>query len=77
MTKSTELTIRLDGPLNGYVSSNVGDGRPYKTAEEFICELIRRDKARVEADLLEHLKAELTHTFDASKKTDDPRNTER
>jgi antitoxin ParD1/3/4 len=63
MTKAMTLNVRLSGALSEFVAANVGDDGSYENVSEYVRDLIRRDKARVESEAFERLKAELTHAF--------------
>jgi antitoxin ParD1/3/4 len=63
--RTTTMTVRLSGPLSDFVAANVGDDGSYENVSEYIRDLIRRDKARVEREAFDRLKAELTHAFAA------------
>lgn len=65
MARTTTMTVRLSGPLSEYVSANVGEGGSYENVSEFIRDLIRRDKERVEGEAFDRLKAELALAFAA------------
>ncbi|MGV0761352.1 type II toxin-antitoxin system ParD family antitoxin [Tistrella mobilis] len=65
MSRTTTLTVRLSGPLSDFVAANVGEEGAYENISEYVRDLIRRDKARVEKEAFERLKAELTHAFSA------------
>lgn len=65
MTKTMTLNVRVSGALGEFVSTNVGDDGAYENVSEYVRDLIRRDKARVESEAFERLKAELTHAFAA------------
>ena len=69
---TTTLTVRLSGALSDFVSENVGQNGSYENVSEYIRDLIRRDKQRVEAEAFERLKAELTHAFAASESSYHP-----
>lgn len=71
MSRTTTLTVRLGGALSDFVSANVGDGS-YENASEYIRDLIRRDKERVEHEAFNRLKVELTHAFAAPEDTYQP-----
>jgi len=62
---TTTMTVRLRKPLAEYVGRLVGEHGDYDNVSEYIRDLIRRDKARVEAQAFERLKAELTLAFAA------------
>ena len=64
MTNMT-LNVRVGGPLGDFVAANVGDNGAYENVSEYIRDLIRRDKERVEQESFERLKAELVHAFAA------------
>lgn len=65
MPRTTTMTVRLSGPLSDFVAANVGDDGSYENVSEYIRDLIRRDKDRVEREAFDRLKAELTHAFAA------------
>lgn len=66
MPRTTTMTVRLSGPLSDFVAANVGEDGSYENVSEYIRDLIRRDKERVEQVAFDRLKAELTHAFAAS-----------
>jgi antitoxin ParD1/3/4 len=72
MSRTTTMTVRIGGALSDYVSANVGDEGSYENVSEYIRDLIRRDKERVEAEAFNRLKAELTHAFAAPEETYKP-----
>jgi antitoxin ParD1/3/4 len=72
MSRRTTMTVRVGGALSDFVSANVGADGSYENVSEYIRDLIRRDKERVEADAFERLKAELTHAFTAPEETYKP-----
>lgn len=65
MPRTTTMTVRLGGALSDFVAANVGDDGSYENVSEYIRDLIRRDKERVEQAAFDRLKAELTHAFAA------------
>ncbi len=65
MSRTTTMTVRLSGALSEYVSANVGETGSYENVSEYIRDLIRRDKERMERQAFERLKAELTRAFAA------------
>lgn len=65
MPRTTTMTVRLSGPLSDFVAANVGEDGSYENISEYIRDLIRRDKDRVEREAFDRLKAELTHAFAA------------
>ncbi len=72
MSDTTTLTVRLSGALAEFVAANVGENGSYENVSEYIRDLIRRDKERVEAEAFKRLKAELTHAFSAPESTYKP-----
>jgi antitoxin ParD1/3/4 len=64
MTQTT-LTVRLSGALSEFVQANVGEDGAYENVSEYIRDLIRRDKERMEQTAFERLRAELAHAFAA------------
>jgi len=65
MPPTTTMTVRLSGVLSEYVAANVGETGSYENVSEYIRDLIRRDKERVEKQAFDRLKAELTRAFAA------------
>ncbi|WP_380872458.1 addiction module antitoxin [Sphingomonas sp. DBB INV C78] len=65
MNKPLTLNVRIGGALSDFVSANVGEHGSYENVSEYVRDLIRRDKERVEAGQFERLKAELTRAFAA------------
>ncbi|MEC5317577.1 hypothetical protein VSX61_01275 [Brenneria populi subsp. brevivirga] len=65
MSRTTTMTVRLKGPLSDFVAANVGENGAYDNVSEYIRDLIRRDKERVEAEAFARLKAELANAFAA------------
>jgi putative addiction module CopG family antidote len=57
------LNVRVSGSLSDFVSANIGDAGAYENVSEYVRDLIRRDKERVESERLALLKAELTAAF--------------
>jgi len=72
MSRTTTMTVRIGGALSDFISANIGGEGAYENVSEFIRDLIRRDKARAEAEVFNRLKAELTHTFVAPEETYKP-----
>lgn len=69
MSRTTTMTVRLNGPLSDFVATNVGEEGSYENISEYIRDLIRRDKERVEHQAFERLRAELSHAFAAPEAT--------
>ena len=63
------MTVRLSGMLRDFVTANVGENGSYENVSEYVRDLIRRDKNRVEKEAFERLKAELTRAFAAPEET--------
>lgn len=63
MSRTTTMTVRVGGALSDFVAANVGDEGSYENVSEYIRDLIRRDKERVEAEAFSRLRAELIHAF--------------
>jgi len=59
------MTVRVGGALGDFVAANVGEDGPYENVSEYVRDLIRRDKERVEREAFERLKAELALAFAA------------
>ncbi|MFN6935610.1 MAG: type II toxin-antitoxin system ParD family antitoxin [Tsuneonella sp.] len=60
---STTLNVRINGPLEEFVKENIGAFGTYENASEYVRDLIRRDRERVEAEQFATLKAELQRAF--------------
>ena len=65
MSKSMTLNVRINGPLGDFVAGNVGDAGTYENVSEYVRDLIRKDKARVEREAFTRLQAELGVAFAA------------
>ena len=57
------MTVRLGEQLSEFVADNVGEAGAYENVSEYVRDLIRRDKERMEQQAFERLKAELNHAF--------------
>ena len=60
MSKSKTLNVRVSGSLGEFVAVNVGDAGACENVSEYVRDLIRRDKERIECEAFERLKAELS-----------------
>jgi Arc/MetJ-type ribon-helix-helix transcriptional regulator len=65
MSKTMTLNVRVSGALGEFVEANVSENGAYENVSEYVRDLIRRDKARVEAEAFERLKAELARAYGA------------
>ena len=65
MSRTMTLNVRVTGALGDFVAANVGDTGAYDNVSEYVRDLIRRDKARVEQEAFERLRAELTRAYAA------------
>ena len=72
MPRTTTLTVRLSGVLSDFVAANVGENGSYENVSEYIRDLIRRDKERVEKEAFDRLKAELGRAFAAPESSYEP-----
>ena len=59
----TTMTVRLNEILGDFVAQSVGDNGSYENVSEYIRDLIRRDKERMEQQSFARLKAELSLAF--------------
>lgn len=59
------LNVRIGGALGDFVAANVGEQGAYENVSEYVRDLIRRDKERIEAEQFERLRAELGRAFAA------------
>ena len=65
MIKPITLNVRVTGPLSEFIAANVGENGLYENVSEYVRDLIRRDRERVEQEKFEALKAELKRAFSA------------
>lgn len=65
MARTTTMTVRISGELSEFVAANVSENGSYENISEYVRDLIRRDKERVEKEAFERLKAELQLAFSA------------
>ncbi len=65
MGSSMTLNVRVSGTLGEFVAANVGDDGAYENVSEYVRDLIRRDKERVDAEAYTRLKTELMAAFAA------------
>ena len=72
MPPAQTLTVRIGGALRDFVSSNVGEDGSYGNVSEYVRDLIRRDKERVDLENFNRLKAELNKAFTATDDTATP-----
>ena len=61
--ETTTITVRVSGDLGEFVAQNVGEYGQYENVSEYVRDLIRHDKARVEEEAFQKLKAELQQAF--------------
>ena len=66
------ITVRLNQMPSEFVASNVGERGTYENVSEYMRDLIRRNKERVEREAFERLKAELAQAFAAPESTYKP-----
>jgi putative addiction module CopG family antidote len=57
------MTVRINETLSDFVAQNVGEHGTYENVSEYIRDLIRRDKERVDLEAFDRLKTELVHAF--------------
>ena len=72
MPRTTTMTVRLGGTLSDFVAANVGEKGSYENVSEYIRDLIRRDKDRIDREVFDRLKAELTQAFAAPESSYQP-----
>lgn len=63
MSKQMTPNVTVGGALGEFVAANVGEDGAYENVSEYVRDLIRRDKARVEAEAFARLKTELATAF--------------
>ena len=59
------ITFQIDAQLSAFVAENVGHEGAYETISEYVRDLIRRDKERVEREDVERIKLELKQAYSA------------
>jgi antitoxin ParD1/3/4 len=65
MSGKMTLNVRVSGALSDFVAANVGATGAYENVSEYVRDLIRRDKARIDRETFDRLKAELGVAFAA------------
>ena len=63
MNKPMTLNVRISGALSEFVAANVGEEGLYENVSEYVRDLIRRDKERIESEAFDWLKTELQEAF--------------
>ena len=63
MGKHMTLNVRITGELSEFVSENIGEYGLYENVSEYVRDLIRRDRERIEGEKFVRLKAELQRAF--------------
>lgn len=61
----TTIAVRLNETLSDFAAANVGERGAYENVSEYMRDLIRLDKERVEREAFERLKAELAQAYAA------------
>ena len=69
MARNITMTVHLGEALSEFFAKHVGETGSYEDAGEYVRDLIRRDKERLEQQAFERLKAELIHAFAAPDST--------
>ena len=69
MARNITMTVHLGEALSEFVATHIGETGSYEDAGEYVRDLIRRDKERLEQPAFERLKAELAHAFAAPDST--------
>jgi len=69
MRKSMNLNVRIGGELGQHVAAQTGHNGSYDNSSEYVRDLIRKDKERIESEKFERLKAELQRAFAAGDDT--------
>lgn len=63
MGKEMTLNVRVGGELGEFIAENVGEHGLYESVSEYVRDLIRRDRERIEQEKFDKLKAELQRAF--------------
>jgi len=61
------LNVRISGSLSDFVTEAISDG-DYENVSEYVRDLIRRDKERVEREAFETMKLRLQEAFAADER---------
>lgn len=72
MNKPMTLNVRISGALSDFVAASVGENGAYENVSEYVRDLIRRDKERLEDEQFQRLKGELTRAFQAPEESYTP-----
>lgn len=59
----TMLVVRLDEALSAFVEANIGEHGAHETANDYVCDLIRREMERAEAGALHRLEMKLVQAY--------------
>jgi len=62
MSEVMNLNVRISGSLRDFVAETISDG-DYESVDEYVRDLIRRDKERAEHEALEAMKLRLQDAF--------------
>lgn len=62
MSDTMNLNVRISGSLRDFVAETINEG-DYENVSEYVRDLIRRDKARAEAEAFEAMKIRLQDAF--------------
>ncbi len=65
MARTTTMTVRIGVALRDFVAANTGEDGTYENVSEYIRDLIRRDRERVDNEIFNRLKMELVHAYSA------------
>lgn len=65
MSRNMTLNVRVSSALGDFVAANIGESGSYENVSEYVRDLIRRDKERVDNETFERLRAELGVAFAA------------
>ena len=63
MANTVTLNVRVSGALGEFVAANVSEDGAYENVSEYVRDVIRRDRERVEREAFDRLKAELSRAF--------------
>jgi Arc/MetJ-type ribon-helix-helix transcriptional regulator len=65
MSKAMKVNVRVTGTLGDFVAENIGEYGSYENVSDYVLDLIRRDKDRVDRQAFNRLKAQLVDAFAA------------
>lgn len=69
MRENMNLNVRVSGELSEHVNKQTNEAGRYENTSEYVRDLIRRDKEKLELENFERLKLELQKSFAAEEES--------